>query len=225
MTWKNLSVLCLLALAWVAPVGAEPFDFARENGQVFPGNDSMPGFYVSKDFVRIGDPGRSVRNAQPLPLPNIPDSEREKRPRFWRDSLIMYGAMWMFTFTVNYGGLGNKIARDASLKKLGHHFVTPPELNDGDPFVTNYIAHPMFGGFTYHVFRQRGHSAGRSLYASALHSALFEYTIEGFIQRPSGVDLLVTPLIGAPIGARLGKWILPVSVSIIVVKYLFRSPL
>jgi len=61
--------------------------------------------------------------------------------------------------------------------------------------------------------------------ASALQSTLFEYTVEGFIQRPSGVDLLVTPLVGAPVGERLGKWILPVSVSFILVKYLFRSPL
>jgi hypothetical protein len=212
---------------------AEPFDFTLETEQVSSRNHSreigvsLPShsFYVPSGLTQVEASEPLFKKLKPLPLPEGTDSEKGKRPRFWRDTFWMYGAVWAFTFTVNYGGLGNKISREASFKKLGHHFVTPPELNDRDPFVTNFIAHPMFGGFTYHVFRHRGHTVRQSMFASALQSTLFEYAVEGFIQRPSGMDLVVTPLIGVPVGARLGKWILPVSVSFIVMKYLFRSPL
>lgn len=229
---KDLSVLCFFVLVEVTPSGSESLDFAHADEQVFSLNGGIEKgarhpsrFYVSNIFPRIDGPEGLLRNLKSLPLPNIPDPERGERRHFWRDHLFMYGAVWVFTFTVNFRGLGSKFSRDASFKKLGYHFVAPPELNDGDPVVTNYIAHPVFGAFTYHVFRQRGYTARQSFFASTLHSALFEYTVEGFIQRPSGVDLLVTPLVGAPVGARLGRWILPVSLSFIVMKYIFRSPL
>ena len=233
ITWKDLSVLCLLALMWVAPASSDPLDFAHENEQSFSGNSSLEkdasrlflGLYMSNDFSQIDRSEPLFWNVESVSLADNPAPEKGRKPHFWRDHLMMYGAVWMFTFTVGYKNLGSKFSEEASLRKFGHHFTIPPELKDHDPFVTNYITHPMFGGFTYHVFRKQGHTARQSFFASVLHSTLFEYTVEGFIQRPSGVDLLVTPLIGAPLGAHLGKWILPVSVSYVVLKYLLRSPL
>ncbi|MDP3710106.1 MAG: DUF3943 domain-containing protein [bacterium] len=150
-----------------------------------------------------------------------PSDAKSENKHFWRDNSIMYAGQWAFTFTINYGGLGKRFRKQASFKKFGRNFISLPEFKDGDSFATNYIAHPLVGAFTYYMFRKQGHSVKKSFCATALQSTLFEYTIEGFVERPSGVDLIVTPVIGAPLGAKMGKWILPASALMIIIRVTF----
>lgn len=77
------------------------------------------------------------------------------------------------------------------------------EVEDGDSFRTNWIAHPAFGAYSYLYYRAKGYNFYTAAFGSALQSALFEYTIEGVIQSPSIQDLIVTPGIGIPAGVIL----------------------
>lgn len=146
---------------------------------------------------------------------------QSRNQHIWRDNSLMYAGQWAFTFTVNYKGLGSRFSREASFKRFGKNLVSIPEFRDGDSFTTNFIAHPLFGAFTYYVFRKQGYTAKQSFYATVLQSALFEYAVEGFVERPSGIDLIVTPVIGAPLGAKMGKWIVPISALVVVIRFTF----
>ncbi len=77
------------------------------------------------------------------------------------------------------------------------------EVQDGDSFKTNWIAHPAFGAYSYLYYRAKGYNFYTSALGSVVQSTLFEYTIEGVIQSPSIQDLIVTPGIGIPAGVVL----------------------
>ena len=74
------------------------------------------------------------------------------------------------------------------------------EWKDGDSFRTNWVAHPMFGAYSYLYYRAKGYNWYTSALGSVVQSTLFEYTIEGVIQSPSIHDLVITPGIGIPLG-------------------------
>ena len=74
------------------------------------------------------------------------------------------------------------------------------EVEDGDSFKTNWIAHPAFGAYSYLYYRAKGYNFYTSALGSVVQSTLFEYTIEGVIQSPSIQDLIVTPGVGVPVG-------------------------
>ncbi len=77
------------------------------------------------------------------------------------------------------------------------------EVEDGDSFKTNWIAHPAFGAYSYLYYRAKGYNFYTSALGSVIQSTLFEYTIEGVIQSPSIQDLIVTPGVGIPAGVIL----------------------
>ena len=71
---------------------------------------------------------------------------------------------------------------------------------DGDPAVLNVVGHGLFGSELYLAFRTHGHSPLESLGMTAAWSTLWEYGVEAWHKRPSGVDLLFTPIGGAALG-------------------------
>ena len=71
---------------------------------------------------------------------------------------------------------------------------------DKDPAWINYIGHPYWGATYYIRARERGFDEFGSFLYSALLSALYEYGIEAFFERPSYQDLIVTPVGGTLIG-------------------------
>jgi hypothetical protein len=71
---------------------------------------------------------------------------------------------------------------------------------DNDVWWINYIGHPYFGATYYIRARERGFGDLGSFAYSALLSALYEYGIEAFFERPSYQDLIVTPVGGLLIG-------------------------
>lgn len=74
------------------------------------------------------------------------------------------------------------------------------EWEDGDRFKTNWVAHPIFGAYSYLYYRAKGYNRWTAAFGSVVQSTLFEYTIEGVIQSPSMHDLVITPGIGVPVG-------------------------
>jgi hypothetical protein len=79
-------------------------------------------------------------------------------------------------------------------------FTAPPTWDDGDPWTTNYVAHPIMGSLLYTAARRSNYGpVGSFLFATA-GSTLWEYGIESWFEQPSWPDLLVTSTTGALIG-------------------------
>lgn len=71
---------------------------------------------------------------------------------------------------------------------------------DGDPLVVNTVGHGLFGSELYLRARQCRFGWAGSLAFAAATSALWEYGFEANGVRPSGVDLVYTPLAGMALG-------------------------
>ncbi len=152
-----------------------------------------------------------------LPVDPPPDGKPEPNPglrppgfkTYMEDTAIWYGAQW---------GARLWWVRDKNLKIFDGSFHTfwdnltsEPIWNDGDDFVVNWVLHPFFGMLHYQFYRARGHSVWASALGSVIQSTLFEYGIEGWAVRPSGVDLIVTPALGVPLGwtmEQLSEWLI-----------------
>jgi hypothetical protein len=71
---------------------------------------------------------------------------------------------------------------------------------DKDKWWINYLAHPYFGATYYIRARERGFDECSSFWYSAMLSAMYEFIIEAFFEKPSLQDLIVTPIGGFVIG-------------------------
>ncbi len=139
---------------------------------------------------------------------------------FLRASIIPYIAQWGFVFSINRA-LGKDI-RGSNFKRWLKNITTAPKIPDGDHWVTNFIGHPLMGASFYAFYRERGFSSKESIAGTFLQSTLFEYTVEGWKKPPSGVDLLVTPIMGSLIGSQIGVNSFILSSSYALTKYIFR---
>ena len=97
-------------------------------------------------------------------------------------------------------------------------YSRPPELrtdrwlleSDGDPWAINVIGHGLFGAEVYGRVRQCGGPAWQAVAFTAATSVVWEYGIESFNKRPSAIDLVATPVIGAALGEaryRAQRWL------------------
>jgi hypothetical protein len=77
---------------------------------------------------------------------------------------------------------------------------------DGDPWWINVVGHGLFGSELYLRARQCRFGWAGSLAFAAATSALWEYGFEANGVRPSGFDLVYTPLAGALLGE--GRYVL-----------------
>jgi hypothetical protein len=82
--------------------------------------------------------------------------------------------------------------------------------SDGDPWTINVIGHGLFGAEIYGRVRQCGGGPWQALAFAAGTSTVWEYGLESWNKRPSGIDLVATPLIGAALGEaryRAQRWL------------------
>ncbi|MBN2527916.1 MAG: DUF3943 domain-containing protein [Deltaproteobacteria bacterium] len=87
-------------------------------------------------------------------------------------------------------------------------FSTPPYMNskqvffqlDDDPWFINTILHGIYGSEVYLSARTYGHNAMIGFLYAAFASTTWEYLVESWFHRPSGIDLIWTPFAGAVIG-------------------------
>lgn len=139
---------------------------------------------------------------------------------FLRTTLVSYVFQWGFVFTINRG-LGKDIC-SSNFKRWLTNISTVPQIPDGDHWITNFIGHPLLGASVYAFYKNRGFSHEQSVAGTFLQSALFEYTVEGWKKPPSGVDLIVTPVIGSFIGSQVGMNSFLLSSSYAISKYIFH---
>ena len=146
----------------------------------------------------LNDPSTGEQVSAPIPREqNLGTNE------FLRDTLIAYSFQWAGRWFY----VRNKNSRifDTSFSKWWDNISQWPEWDDGDNFFTNLVTHPIIGSMNYLYYRQMGHSFWVSALGSVVQSTLFEYTIEGLVETPSGSDLVFTPLLGVPLGYGLEK--------------------
>lgn len=123
----------------------------------------------------------------------------------WRDTGILLGSQvvaagLIYTMPETVSGWSSEQKKD-SFKKYAGNFVNP--VIDKDKFYINYVLHPYWGATYYIRGRERGLDKVSSLLYSALMSAMYEFGVECFFERPSIQDLIVTPVAGSILGALL----------------------
>jgi hypothetical protein len=107
---------------------------------------------------------------------------------------------------------------ERSWQQYKQAWTRPPELrrdrglleSDGDPWTINVLGHGLFGAEVYGRVRQCGGGAVPAFAFAAGASVLWEYGLEATAKRPSAIDLMLTPLLGAALGEgryRLQRWL------------------
>lgn len=93
-------------------------------------------------------------------------------------------------------------------RQFARAFTEPPDFrrdrplleSDGDPWTINVFGHGLFGAEVYGRVRQCGGRPWQAFAFAAGTSALWEFGIESFNKRPSAIDLVSTPILGAVLG-------------------------
>tara|TARA_B100000029_G_scaffold515749_1_gene624470 strand:+ start:96809 stop:98191 length:1383 start_codon:yes stop_codon:yes gene_type:complete len=136
-----------------------------------------------------------------IPIFSEENKEVDNRT-FLEDSLNIHYFMWAGRILY----VRNKDSKifDTSAKKWGKNIINP-EWNDGDGFLTNYVYHPYFGALYYQVYKDLGYSDNQAYLGTILQSSLWEFAIEGTVEKPSTIDLLITPGLGIPLGIYFEK--------------------
>ncbi|MFC2120315.1 DUF3943 domain-containing protein [Bacteroidota bacterium] len=88
---------------------------------------------------------------------------------------------------------------DFRFETIKESFTKPP-IVESDPWVYNYMVHPVMGSFSYLSYRNRGAGWWESCLGTGINSAIYEYVIASSTQRPSIVDLSATTIGGAILG-------------------------
>ncbi|HSC35308.1 MAG TPA: DUF3943 domain-containing protein [Thermodesulfobacteriota bacterium] len=174
--------------------------------------EDSPYLYAAGESVTPHEPDDAVLPVEP-PAGEEPAPKPNLRPpgfkTYMEDTTIWYGAQWAARLWW---------VRDKNLKIFDGGFHTfwsnltsEPLWDDEDDFVVNWVLHPFFGMLSYQFYRARGHSVWASALGSVIQSTLFEYGIEGWAVRPSGLDLIVTPALGVPLGwtmEQFSEWLI-----------------
>ncbi len=93
----------------------------------------------------------------------------------------------------------NKLKWAYMKNKMKETFTLPPVI-DNDLWYINYVGHPYQGGYYFNNLRSQGASFWESAAYGLSQSMLWEYIVEGWFERPSMQDLIVTPIAGALVG-------------------------
>ncbi len=192
------TIVCtaLLMLFQLVPASAE------DNSYMFAAGES----------VTPHEPDEAVLPVEPPP-DGKPEPNHSLRPpgfkTYMEDTTIWYGAQW----AARLWWVRDKNLKifDGSFHTFWDNLTSEPLWNDEDDFVVNWVLHPFFGMLSYQFYRARGHSVWASALGSVIQSTLFEYAIEGWAVRPSGLDLIVTPALGVPLGwtmEQLSEWLI-----------------
>lgn len=121
----------------------------------------------------------------------------------WRDTGVLFGSQIVVTGIIfllpeSFSGWSEE-QKESSFSKWAKNVRHPH--GDSDAFYINYILHPYWGATYYTRARERGMNRGASFMFSALMSAMYEFGVESFFEKPSTQDLIITPVAGSLLGA------------------------
>lgn len=121
----------------------------------------------------------------------------------WRDTGILFGSQFVAAGLI-YIMPESVSSWSSEQKKNGFKSYAQNVVNpvvDQDQFYINYVLHPYWGAAYYIRARERGLDKIPSFMYSTLISAMYEFGVECFFERPSIQDLVVTPVVGSLLGA------------------------
>jgi len=140
------------------------------------------------------------------PGPNVPSKNRplkEKLDRWSLDILVIGNATT--TVLLTRENIREAIRTSGSFGNIADNFGNPISSvregtrEDRDPFVINYVAHPLsYAGMGLYL-KERGYRDWSALLFTQIHNITWEFAVEGSAFPPSGKDLL-SDLSGALVG-------------------------
>jgi hypothetical protein len=121
----------------------------------------------------------------------------------WRDTGILIGSQvvaagLIYVMPESVSNWSTEQKKE-SFKKYARNVADP--VFDKDKFYINYVLHPYWGAAYYIRGRERGLDRASSFVYSTLLSAMYEFGVEAFFEKPSIQDLIVTPVAGSLLGA------------------------
>lgn len=93
----------------------------------------------------------------------------------------------------------NKLKWSHMKMKMKEALTLQPVIDD-DLWYINYVGHPYQGGYYFNNLRSQGAGFWESAAYGLAQSMIWEYIVEGWFERPSIQDMIVTPLAGALVG-------------------------
>ncbi|MCU0685653.1 MAG: DUF3943 domain-containing protein [Polyangiaceae bacterium] len=161
--------------------------------------------------------GRSTTTALGASVPSAPAASHDEGPRWGppiaHSLVLMTGTRLAEAYLypepfarVDLGFWGERY-RDAFTKPPLFDTSKPAFRWDGDPLVINVVGHGLMGSEYYLRARTCRFSPWGALAFAAGASVVWEYAFEANGVRPSGLDLVYTPLAGLALGeARYQAW-------------------
>jgi len=131
------------------------------------------------------------------------EQQRNFKRQAWRAARVIFGGevatmAFLAAMPASFSNW-NKHFYDHAPTNWKRAFTMPPKFDD-DPFLVNYIQHPLAGAIYYNGVRSQGASQLQSFFFAVGESTFFEFFIESVAERPSIQDLIVTPVAGFFIG-------------------------
>jgi hypothetical protein len=130
------------------------------------------------------------------------DTAVHVRRHYTKQNSIAFSALGVASFGVIWVLPENISKWPRSERHLDHlldAYRTPP-VWDHDPWVWNYVIHPIAGAYAYDAERNHGEGPLRSFLFSTGTSVAWEYGFEAWIEHPSQQDLLITSTTGSLLG-------------------------
>lgn len=154
----------------------------------------------------VGAISMSADETAPGESPSLEADAGKRKPDWdgvWFDTGVMAGAQVaaagvLFFMPESVSNWSNE-DKKSSIRKYSNNFANPHI--DHDKLYLNYVLHPYWGATYYTRGRERGLDQTSAFIFSTLISAMFEFGIECFFEKPSIQDLIVTPVAGSLIGA------------------------
>lgn len=171
----------------------------------FDPRDIAPDTAATLNFSRLYTPCRGKPSIYQLPYSrnlNVPDWHR-----LWTNTAIFAAAFGGTLAVLECLPEGATNWNRASIQSVppfrrwyNNVIKKGPEW-DGDNPIFNYVLHPYAGAVYFMSARSAGFSFWRSfLYSAIISNVGWEYGIEGFMERPSIQDLIITPCVGSVLG-------------------------
>lgn len=134
---------------------------------------------------------------------SAPDASTPDWNGVWRDTGVIFGWQVLavgitYALPESFSNWSTE-QKKAGWKKYQKNFVNP--VLDKDDFYVNYMLHPYWGATYYIRGRERGLDQTYAFMYSAMMSAMYEFGVECIAEKPSIQDLIITPGLGALLGA------------------------
>lgn len=176
----------------------------------FDPRDIAPDTAATLNFSRLYTPRRGNPSIYQLPYSrnlNVPDWHR-----LWTNTAIFAAAFGGTLAVLECLPEGATNWNRASIQSVPpfrrwyENVIKKGPEWDGDNPIFNYVLHPYAGAVYFMSARSAGFSFWRSfLYSAIISNVGWEYGIEGFMERPSIQDLIITPCVGSVIGEAFYK--------------------